>query len=217
MTEQSYSWDEAVKKEARGMNDDDLGEIQEVGARYVVTEKGLISKDRFYIPKYLVRGFDGETVWFNVTEEEAKSNFVREEAPTESGYYDKYKNGDLPKDIETRIPVIEEKLGVSKTQSTREARIKKEPVTKTERVQVPVEHEEVEIERRPASGETTADRPVESAEVRVPLKEEHVQVTKEPRVREEVVIKKRPVTETKEFEEEVRSERVDMNTKTKTK
>ena len=45
-------------------------------------------------------------------------------------------------------------------------------------------------------------------EVRVPLKEEHVKVTKEPYVKEEVSVKKKPVTETKQVSDEVRSERV---------
>lgn len=47
-------------------------------------------------------------------------------------------------------------------------------------------------------------------EVKVPLKEEHVKVTKEPYVKEEVSVKKKPVTETRQVTDEVRSERVNV-------
>ena len=40
------------KKEARGLRDEvDLGEVQEVGTEYVLTKKGTIDSDKFYIPK----------------------------------------------------------------------------------------------------------------------------------------------------------------------
>ena len=61
------------KKEARGLKDEvDLGEVQEVGTEYVLTKKGTIDSDKFYIPKYLVASFDGRTVWFKLTEEESQ-------------------------------------------------------------------------------------------------------------------------------------------------
>jgi hypothetical protein len=44
-------WNEVMKKEARGLNDADLGEVQEVHETTVVTERGSISKERFYLPK----------------------------------------------------------------------------------------------------------------------------------------------------------------------
>ena len=33
---------------------------------------GIINKELFYIPKYLVDRFDGIHVWFKITEEETK-------------------------------------------------------------------------------------------------------------------------------------------------
>ena len=60
------------KKEARGLRDEvDLGEVQEVGTEYVLTKKGTINSDKFYIPKNLIEYFDGRTVWFKLTEEES--------------------------------------------------------------------------------------------------------------------------------------------------
>jgi uncharacterized protein (TIGR02271 family) len=206
--EPTLNWDAVIKKEARGKNGKDLGEVQEVGDTYVLVQKGLISKDKFYIPKYLAEGYDGNTLWFKVSEEEAKSSFVKDSAPT-ADEYSRYKTSDVPSDIETRIPVIEERLNVQKRESSREATITKEPVTEKKTVEVPVTREEVTIERRPAGETTTTEGPVQSREeVKVPLKKEEVEVTKQPYVKEEVSVKKKPVTETRQVSEEVRSERV---------
>jgi uncharacterized protein (TIGR02271 family) len=53
------------------------------------------------------------------------------------------------------------------------------------------------------------DIPVDSEqEIRIPLKQEQVQVTKQPYVKEEVAVKKKPVTETKTVSDQVTSEEV---------
>lgn len=64
------------KKEARGVSNCDLGEVQEVGQTYVVTQKGTIKKEKFYIPKYLAEGYDGEVLRFRLTEAEAKTSLL---------------------------------------------------------------------------------------------------------------------------------------------
>jgi len=68
----AFNPEEIIKKEARGLGDADLGEVQEVTGEFIVTQKGTVDKDVFYIPKNLVDHFDGSTVFFTVTEEEAK-------------------------------------------------------------------------------------------------------------------------------------------------
>ena len=77
---------------------------------------------------------------------------------------------------------------------------------------MPVTHEEAVIERRPASSSSTvAPSEIPSrTEVNVPLKSEEVEVTKHPYVKEEVSVKKRPVTETQKVSEEVTSEQVNV-------
>ena len=64
--------EDVIKKEARGIDNADLGEVQEVGIEYIVTQKGILDKDKYYIPKNLVDHFDGHNVFFTVTEEEVK-------------------------------------------------------------------------------------------------------------------------------------------------
>jgi len=111
---------------------------------------------------------------------------------------------------EQTIPLTEEKLDVSKDTQESQATITKEPQTETKTVEVPVTHEEVTIERRPPSGQTEAREPSKSTEdITIPLKKEEVgEVKKTPYVKEEVVVKKKPVTETRTVSEEVTSERV---------
>ena len=62
-----------IKKEAKGIGENiDLGEVQDVSTEYIITQKGTLGKEKFYIPKNLVDHFDGNTVYFKLTEEEAK-------------------------------------------------------------------------------------------------------------------------------------------------
>ena len=212
-TKESIAWDNVIKKEARGAIDDsDFGEVQEVGQQYVLTQKGLVNKEKFFIPKYLVQGFDGDTLWFNASENDLQG--WKRDSPPDNNEYSNYKTQESPADVETRIPLIEERLNVSKSTSTSEATITKEPVTETKTVEVPVTHEELTVERRPASEstKTTTERPVQSkTDTKVQLNKEEVQVTKEPYVKEEVVVKKKPVTETRTVSDTVTSEKVDVS------
>ena len=113
---------------------------------------------------------------------------------------------------EDRVPVMEQRLNVDKRASTEEATITKEPITETKTIEVPLTHEEMTIERRPASGDaggmnTATESPVDSKkEIKVPLKKEDVEVTKQPYVKEEVAVKKKPITETRQVSEDVTSE-----------
>ena len=210
---ESIAWDDVTKKEARGAVDDsDFGEVQEVGQHYVLTQKGMVSKEKFYIPKYSVQGFDGSTLWFNASQDQLQG--WKRDSPPDENEYSQYKTQETPSDVETRIPLIEERLNVSKSTSTSEATITKEPVTETKTVEVPVTHEELTIERRPAgeSSSTTAERPVQSkTDTKVQLSKEDIQVTKDAYVKEEVVVKKKPVTETRTVSDTVTSEKVDVS------
>ena len=190
-----------------------MGEVQEVGPNYVLVKRGLVNKEKFYIPKDQVESYDGDTLRFRISEEEVKSKYMGEYPPSSLTSKTQNTTTDRTKVEETTVPVTEERLGVSKSQSTKEATITKTPVTETKTVEVPVTHEEISVERRPVSGTTsttsTSDRPVESEqEIRVPLKQEQVQVTKQPYVKEEVAVKKKPVTETKTVSDQVTSEEV---------
>ena len=209
-TAKNIDWNEVIKKEARGSGDEDLGEVQEAGQDYVLVQKGMINKEKFYIPKDQVESYDGSVLRFRISEDDAKNRFLRDSPPpSTSSSASEALNAARKAEETTTVPITEERLNASKRESTREATITKEPVTETKTVEVPVTHEEISVEKRPASGSTPAERPVQSkTETKVPLKREEVQVTKQPYVKEEVSVKKKPVTETRTVTGKVTSEKV---------
>jgi uncharacterized protein (TIGR02271 family) len=210
--EQDINWDDVIKKEARGINNEVLGEVQEVGDTYVLVQKGFINKEKFYVPQNEVESYDGNILRFKLSEEEIKSQYSGDSPQsltTNTG-----KDHEEEESESTHVPLIEERLNISKRDVTyKEATLTKEPVTETKTVEVPLTHEELVVERRPASESTTSASdlkpPVTSKEeIKIPLKKEEVEVLKQPYVKEEVVLKKRRVTETKTITEEVKSERL---------
>jgi hypothetical protein len=70
---ETIDWDNVIKKEARGINDFDLGEVQEVNPEQVITKKGVVDKEKFYLPRNKVNRFDGDKLWFEVTKEDAET------------------------------------------------------------------------------------------------------------------------------------------------
>lgn len=77
MSSSNVDRNDLLKKEARCINGEDLGEIQDVDAHYVLTQKGVLNKmERFYIPQYLVEKYHGDTIWFRISEQEAKDSFM---------------------------------------------------------------------------------------------------------------------------------------------
>ena len=206
----NIDWDDVIKKEARGINDEDLGEVQEVTQDYIMVQKGSINKEKYYVPQKEVESYDGNILRFKLSEEEIKSKYLGDSPPLTRNT----EKDDEEESESTRVSLVEERLNISKRDVTyKEATLVKEPVTETKTVEVPITHEELVVERRPASKSTTSTSdlkpPVTSKEeIKIPLKKEEVEVKKEPYVKEEVVLKKRRVTETKTITEEVKSERL---------
>jgi hypothetical protein len=60
------NWNNIVGQEARSMNNADLGKIQGLFEPFIVTEKGTINKEKFYIPKSLITRYNGEILYFDV-------------------------------------------------------------------------------------------------------------------------------------------------------
>lgn len=216
-------WNEVIKKEARGLNDADLGEVQEVDEKYVLTQRGTISKEKFCLPKSISHGYNGRILLFDITEEEAKEKFIVDTSPEAGGGEERSKV--KTRDPESPIPVIEERLEVSKKESVVEAKVIKKPVKETKTVEVELTHEELIIEKRSAADRTTVTPPPSptttpaassssqeitqsKTEINIPLKREDVVVSKKPYVKEEIVIKKKSVTETKIITEQVTSEKI---------
>jgi len=89
-----------------------------------------------------------------------------------------------------------------------EVRVRKDVVTEQKTLTVPVQREEVVIERHPISGHASASDIRPGAEIRIPVKEEQVRVEKQAVVKEEVHVGKRTVQETENVSGTVRKEKV---------
>jgi uncharacterized protein (TIGR02271 family) len=218
----SYSgnidWNDIIKKEARGINNEDLGEVQEVTQDYVLVEKGIINKEKFYIPRDLAVGYNGIILIFNLSIEDAKNKFLRDSPPVLSQSQltggDASISGDL-----VIVPVMAERLEVTKKESSQEARIIKEAITEVKTVEVPLAHDELYIEARPVGDKNEQQATGISVQSDIPTQEEVgtlfiraevPEVLRRYHMKEEIVVKKKISTETKKITEQLRGERVSI-------
>ncbi|HZB18128.1 MAG TPA: hypothetical protein VE445_13255, partial [Nitrososphaeraceae archaeon] len=64
----NIDWTDVIKKEARGINDEDLGKVHDVQSNYVLVQRGMIDKETFYIPKEQAESYDGNILKFRLSE-----------------------------------------------------------------------------------------------------------------------------------------------------
>jgi uncharacterized protein (TIGR02271 family) len=105
------------------------------------------------------------------------------------------------------------RLGTAKQESGR-VRLKKYVVTENVTTTVPVQHEEVRVEREPITDQNidraTSGPDISEEEHEITLNEEQVVVEKRVVPKERVRLEKDTVTEDKEISEQVRKERIDV-------
>lgn len=113
-----------------------------------------------------------------------------------------------------KIRLHEERLRVNKQRvQTGEIGLKKEVVTETQEIEVPVEKERVTVERHAVEeGEAVEGYNFDETadEIRIPIHEEQVSVEKEAYVTEEVDVNTETVTENQKVSDQVRKERLDV-------
>ena len=223
---ENINWDNVLKKEVIGTDGLDLGEVTKVGNNFVIIQKGLLNKKRYIIPISTVENFDGDILRVKVNE----NDLLEYEEPTDPQFkdYSTFKSSDMSGEIETKIPVIGENLEIAKKIVEDKVDIIKDPVKETKTVEIELTYEKVSIERIPfdnKSKETSdtsetsnvdykpaIEKPVSTkTQISIPLKREVPVVIKNPYIREEVVIKKRPVKETKIITTDITNERVSYN------
>lgn len=119
---------------------------------------------------------------------------------------------------EERMRLHEERLQVNKDRvQTGEVNVGKRVVEDNQTIEVPVEREEVYVERRPVNEEVDGDSTIgrdayqEGDNIHIPLTEERVNVSKTDVVSEEIVVGKRKVQDTEVVKETVRKEEADID------
>jgi len=212
------NWDRIIHKNVRTLDNQGMGKVIAVpNDEDTIIVSSQSGGEQYKIPKSAVSGFNGAEVLLNETAYKIMSSSYRvdnadvyEAKP--SNIVTRGHRQEDKKDEETTVPLIEERLNVSKRTSTNQYTITKEPVTEKKTIEVSITHEELVVEKRPAKeASPSAQGPVKSkTEIKVPLNREEVEVTKESFVKEEVVVKKKPVTETKTVSDTLRSERINI-------
>jgi len=110
------------------------------------------------------------------------------------------------------VQLKEEQLHATKQAvNTGEVKIHKEVHTDQKHITVPVEREEVVIERR-SGGKHAAGGEIQAQEIRIPTREEKVHVSKETVVKEEVSVGKRKIHDTETVSGEVKKEELVVET-----
>jgi len=68
----NIDWSEVLDKKVSGISNYDLGIVSRIEMDNVVTRKGVIIKDTFYLPKKLAERYDGDKLWFKITKDDAQ-------------------------------------------------------------------------------------------------------------------------------------------------
>lgn len=216
------NWSRVLGKEVIGTGGLDLGIVHQVGDSYIIIQKGLITKKRYCIPFSRVKSFDGDILRLRVNETELKE--FEETKDTKFKEYYSFKSSDMSREMETKIPVMGENLEVTKKIIEDKVNIIKEPVKETKVVEIDLTYEKVIIERRPVVSESDSETKIAKSteqppydvegpvkhrtEISIPLKREEPVIIKRPYIKEEIIVKKKPITETKKIVEEITHEEV---------
>jgi uncharacterized protein (TIGR02271 family) len=209
------NWDRIIHKNVRTLDNQDMGKVIAVpNDEDTIIISSQSGGEQYKIPRSFVSGFNGAEVLLNVTAYKIMSSSYKvDNASVYEAKPSDIITDERQQEEETTIPLIEERLNVSKKTSTAQYTITKEPVTEEKTIEVPVTHEELFVEKRPPKdSSSSAQGPVKSkTEIKVPVMREEVEITKERFVKEEVVVKKKPVTETRTVSDTVTSERIKMS------
>jgi uncharacterized protein (TIGR02271 family) len=183
----------------------------------IISYEGPHSSYNYRVPKRYVQGFNDPDLLLSIARAEL-ADYEISDIQDYAAQLRSIKTGKKGGEEEITVPVIEEKLNISKKVITEEATIIKEPIMQTKILEVSVMHEEIVIEKRAAAseeGDTTAVEypPPKNTRtvIRVPLIHEVVKIKKEPYLKEEILIRKKPRTETKTVSEFVTTEKVDTS------
>jgi uncharacterized protein (TIGR02271 family) len=209
--------------EVFGADGEKVGSIAAVYPGYIVVEKGIFFPTDYYIPTSAISSYDGGHVYLNVAKDAALQSGwdmqpVDLETATIAQTDTAMATGAVGTDYarttegeEIRIPVMEEELTATvRRQDAGGVRVEKDVITEERVLDVPVTEERVRVERR------VVDRPVSAADaeaftdtvIEVPLETEVVDVHKQARVAEEVVLSKEAVQHTERVSDTVRKEEV---------
>ena len=80
------SWDKAIGTKVKSSNGKDLGGVESIASEYVEAKEGVVSKKHYFIPKFFIQGFDGNSLYASLTKDEVKDRFERDSPPPPSEF-----------------------------------------------------------------------------------------------------------------------------------
>ncbi len=79
----TINWNDIINHDTRSIDDGDLGKVKGLYEPFIVIERGTINKEKFYIPKSLIKKYSSNVLYLSITEQEAKDTYIRESPPSE--------------------------------------------------------------------------------------------------------------------------------------
>jgi hypothetical protein len=79
-------WGKILDKKVKSSDDKDLGKVESISTDYIEVTEGLVSKKRYYIPKYYIQGYDGDNLHTSLTKDQIKDKYHRDSPPSESEF-----------------------------------------------------------------------------------------------------------------------------------
>jgi hypothetical protein len=78
------SWDKAIDKDVKTMDEKKIGKIRAVTTDYIQIRKGKVDKKYYFVPKHYIQGYDGDDIWLAINEDEVKQFESEKELPLAS-------------------------------------------------------------------------------------------------------------------------------------
>ena len=63
-------WKQLKGKKVKTNDGHGVGEIKEIAQNYIRLEKGIVNKDKSWVPKYLVDAYDGKFLWLVISNDD---------------------------------------------------------------------------------------------------------------------------------------------------
>lgn len=82
----SILWEQLKGKKVKSNDGYDLGQVKEISRNYILLEKGMVNKDKVWIPKYVADAYDGKVLWLLASSEDVKKGYMYGEEPAVQQY-----------------------------------------------------------------------------------------------------------------------------------
>ncbi|MDF3017429.1 MAG: hypothetical protein K0R44_2654 [Thermomicrobiales bacterium] len=214
-----------VGDDVYGSDGDKIGSVAEVQPSYIVVEKGFFFPTDYYIPMSAVSSAGNGQITLNVAKDAALNSGwdtvpdtdtviidtdISTAGRASSGGRTEVAGYEVAAEDELRIPIVEEELAATvREQEAGAVRIEKRVVEEDRVLEVPVTDEQIRVERRIVDRPVGADtQAFEEIVIDVPVTTEEVELRKQARVAEELVVTKEATQRTERVTDTVRREEV---------